>query len=219
VREPDDAFLPLFLWKEIRRAAGEALAQRRRARRGRAAFARRLAAGGALQLDLGAGPRSGRPGWTTVDLDAGSDVEWDLTRPLPLPDDSVAAVYSSHFLEHLDIAETVALLRECRRVLKPGGHLRVCVPDASLWIRAYAEGRTLDRETFCGHASYRPRSAIDMVNYVAYLGGRHRHMFDLEQLLRLIEGSGFREVRGRDFDPAIDDGERRAQSVYVEASK
>lgn len=45
-------------------------------------------------------------------------------------------IVSEHFFEHLWLPDAIALLRECRRILKPGGVIRTCVPDADL--RSYA---------------------------------------------------------------------------------
>lgn len=46
---------------------------------------------------------------------------WDVTRGLPYPSESVGAIYSSHTLEHLPRKEAENFLRECCRVLRPGG--------------------------------------------------------------------------------------------------
>jgi len=50
---------------------------------------------------------------------------------IPCPDESAAAVYSSHMIEHLDRAEARVFLAEARRVLRPGGVLRIAAPDLS----------------------------------------------------------------------------------------
>jgi predicted SAM-dependent methyltransferase len=41
-------------------------------------------------------------GWITVDVSPGADICLDLSQPLPMLDGSVARIYSSHLLEHLD---------------------------------------------------------------------------------------------------------------------
>jgi SAM-dependent methyltransferase len=61
----------------------------------------------------------------------------DLRDGIPYPGESFDVVYHSNFLEHLDRAGAERLLRECRRVLRPGGLLRVVVPDLELQARAY----------------------------------------------------------------------------------
>ena len=52
-----------------------------------------------IKLELGAGSCKGQNGWTTIDLFGPEcDLNLDLLRPLPFDDDSVAEIYSSHFL-------------------------------------------------------------------------------------------------------------------------
>ncbi|MEM9703666.1 MAG: class I SAM-dependent methyltransferase, partial [Planctomycetota bacterium] len=53
----------------------------------------------------------------------------DLRDPLPFEDGAYDFVYHSHVLEHFRPADVPAFLSECRRVLRPGGVLRVVVPD------------------------------------------------------------------------------------------
>lgn len=79
------------------------------------------------------------PDW--VNLDAAPCMpavrRWDVRRRLPFADASVDAVYHSHLLEHLDAAEAKSFLRECRRVLRSDGTLRVAVPDLEGIAAAY----------------------------------------------------------------------------------
>jgi SAM-dependent methyltransferase len=62
---------------------------------------------------------------------------WDLRRGMPFADGAFDAVYHSHFLEHLEREAAPIFLAECYRVLKPGGLLRVVVPDWHLLTQAY----------------------------------------------------------------------------------
>lgn len=64
----------------------------------------------------------------------------DLTRPFPWRDNSADAIYSSHTLEHLDRAQGEAFLGQCARVLKPGGVLRIVVPDLAAHVDRYLRG-------------------------------------------------------------------------------
>lgn len=61
----------------------------------------------------------------------------DLSQPLPFEDGTYDAVYSSHVLEHIDRSRVPALLGEFFRVLKPGGVIRVVVPDLEKVTREY----------------------------------------------------------------------------------
>jgi SAM-dependent methyltransferase len=68
-----------------------------------------------------------------ISVDAVTHAEYgvahDLLTPLPLPDGSVDRILSEHFLEHLPVDGIAHVLRECHRVLRPGGIARVAVPD------------------------------------------------------------------------------------------
>ncbi len=91
-------------------------------------------------LNVGCGRRFSRdPRWLNVDLvPAAPEVQQiDAQHGLPFPTASFAAVYHSHVLEHLDPAAGLELLRECHRILKPGGILRVVVPDLETIARCY----------------------------------------------------------------------------------
>lgn len=63
----------------------------------------------------------------------------DLRGGIPYPNERFDVAYHSNFLEHLDRRDAEAFLRECRRVLRPGGILRVVVPDLAVQARAYLE--------------------------------------------------------------------------------
>ena len=63
----------------------------------------------------------------------------DVRRGLPFPAESFDAVYGSHVLEHLDPAAAGRLVRDCRRVLKPGGIVRLVVPDLETIVRLYLQ--------------------------------------------------------------------------------
>lgn len=67
----------------------------------------------------------------------------DLRKGIPWGDGVFDFVYHSHFLEHLYSEDALAMLKECYRVLKPNGVLRVVVPDLNKSIRKYNE--TWDR--------------------------------------------------------------------------
>ena len=79
------------------------------------------------------------PEWTNLDLNntAPGVLQYDLRKGLPFPNEAFDAVYHSHVLEHLAPEEAFFLLKECQRVLRPGGILRVVVPDLENIVRLY----------------------------------------------------------------------------------
>ncbi len=89
------------------------------------------------RLNLGCGSRLA-PEWTNVDVRPRDLVlAHDLRRPLPFNSDVFDLVYHSHVLEHFRRKDVSPFLLECRRVLRPGGVIRVAVPDLEEIVRQY----------------------------------------------------------------------------------
>jgi len=133
-----------------------------------------------------------------------SDTEWpdnilvhDLRKPLPFPDEHAGAVYGSHVLEHLYLEEAEALLRECRRVLRPGGVLRLVVPDLRAAVDEYVSAGDADllnerlalRERYppSGNPAYRIYSSLKDFH-------SHKWMYDARSLASRLEAAGFEDV-------------------------
>lgn len=91
-------------------------------------------------LNVGCG-RQFHPDWINVDLEpCAAEVQaHDVRQGIPFADNSLDVVYHSHILEHLDPADGQQLIRECHRVLKPGGILRIAVPDLEKIAALYLE--------------------------------------------------------------------------------
>ncbi len=77
--------------------------------------------------------------WTNVDFFSSSEkvIAHNLLQGVPFAANSFDAVYHSHVLEHFGKADARAFLAECHRVLKPGGVLRIVVPDLEGIAREY----------------------------------------------------------------------------------
>lgn len=95
-------------------------------------------------LNLGCGYRY-HPAWINIDfVSTGPGViAHDLRKGIPYPDNYFDVVYHSHVLEHFPKHEATGFIGECYRVLKPGGILRVAVPDLERIVREYLQNLEL----------------------------------------------------------------------------
>lgn len=179
-----------------------------------------LASGNPLYLELGARDKKGSGNWVTMDLNPNCDIPCNLLERLSFPNDSVSKIYSSHFLEHFGTKHIQTILSECYRVLKPGGWISACVPDGSVYVNAYTNKSTMDPSVWL---RYKPAaiilSEIDYVNYMAYLGDEHKHLFDIDNLCALFRDAGFKEVKPRKMISGLDMEVRDYQSIYAEGIK
>jgi predicted SAM-dependent methyltransferase len=114
------------------------------------------AKGTARLLNLGCG-QTYHPSWTNLDIrPADPSIRcWDVTQRLPFEDASFDAVYHSHLLEHLPRADALPFLRECWRVVKPRGVLRLAIPNleaiARLYLHALDDAWFGDKEAIAHH--------------------------------------------------------------------
>jgi len=173
-----------------------------------------------LKLHLGCGPRI-KNGWLNIDLSKNADIPLDLRKPLPFNNDSISVIYSEHFLEHLDYPGTATLfLKECNRVLRPGGKFSVVVPDIALVLRSYFEGGT--KEYYAAQKKWHPawcNTQMEHINFNFRQNGEHRFCYDFETLKNLMQRIGFKKIRQREFDPDLDSKDREIGSLYVDCLK
>jgi SAM-dependent methyltransferase len=89
-------------------------------------------------LNLGCGHRF-HPDWVNVDIVPRHPgvIRCDLSQGIPFSDHHFDVVYHSHMLEHIRRADVPAFLRDCHRVLRPGGILRIATPDLERLCELY----------------------------------------------------------------------------------
>lgn len=183
------------------------------------------------RLHVGAGNER-MDGWLDSDLVAG-DIYLDLSRPLPLPDSSFQHVFGEHVVEHIGEREGEALLRELRRIVVPGGVVRITTPDLKKIIALYEDRNPeigLDEyaEFLDGITGKSHERAAQVFNDFMRQWG-HVYVYDEEDLTAKLEAAGFVAIArcepgGSDHDllRGIErhgpPWENRAEAMCIEAS-
>jgi predicted SAM-dependent methyltransferase len=120
----------------------------------------------------------------------------DLGHGIPFADNSVPAVYSSHFFEHLEKPDTERLIRECFRVLKPGGMIRIVVPSLQTEVeKLKAAVESYDQGDVAKVQKYLT-SDIDGFNNKY---NNHRWMYNFQEMCGVLAQSGFVEIEEQSF--------------------
>ena len=186
-------------------------------------------------VNVGAG-RSGKKGWVNIDACYSTNITLtcDCRGKLPLPNGCAKGIFTEHFLEHVDYEyEAPVLLREFKRILKPGGVVRIVVPDAERYLQAYCtEGwgaleqlRGLSNNHVDPYFQKEMRSKMEVINLVFRQFKEHKFAYDYITLERVLSDAGFVQIersscgKSRLPEVAIDNPSRSHESLYVEAIK
>lgn len=157
-----------------------------------------------LKLELGSSIK--KEGWITIDLKRAADLQLNLVKALPFPDDSITEIHSEHFFEHLTLEDIKFCLKECFRVLKVGGEISFGVPDFERACKVYL----LDKDKFYKEKFWLSpspnwcKSKLDELNFLIYADGYHKFMFDKENGIQRLKEAGFENCRIRDYDSKKD---------------
>jgi len=156
-------------------------------------------------------------------------VRADVRKGLPYGAGAAVAVYSSHMIEHMSRWQGLALLRECHRVLAPGGRVRLATPDLRALVDEYTRGETRRGVTAGDSFMQQLETHRDEPGSVAqrlvrrFLTAPHQWVYDEHSLMRLLEEAGFADARRRGFRDSdiegIDVVEQREESLFVEGRR
>lgn len=163
------------------------------------------------------------PDWVNSDiLEAPGIVSCDILNGLPFDEEWFDYVVSIHALPELTYQDLVPVLRELRRVLKPGGILRLGLPDLDLAVDAYRQGDTSyfvvpDEDARSVGAKF-----VTQMLWYGYSKSLFNYQFAEELLYKSgylqIARCAFRETRCP-FPKIIELDNRPTESFFVEAVK
>ena len=190
----------------------------------RPAFNRTKKNGIAKLLNVGCGPYP-KPEFINLDYtwNPNIDICWDITRkPYPLESGSLEGIYTEHCLEHIEFKDMKENLKEFYRLLKPGGVVRIVMPDGEIYLDIYQRRKQGSTELMPFEEGY--ISPMARINGIFRNHG-HRFIYDFETMKRLMEEVGFKTIKkcsyrnGTDQRLLIDQEWRSPESLYVEAVK
>jgi len=146
----------------------------------------------------------------------------DFSRPLPFPDGSFDWVFCEHVLEHFSLEDGQRLTREVCRILRPGGCLRIVVPDAELVLRRYFDTPN-EIVRWRGGGTETP---MEIVNCYFHQRYEHQFLHDWTIMETMLSRAGFKKILRVTFGQgqlcqsmALDDKKYEWESLYVEAQK
>lgn len=167
-----------------------------------------------------------KKGWLNLDVNNIADYWVDVRNPINIQDNSVDFIYSSHMVEHLEHNELIFHLKECHRILKQGGILRLGIPDFPSVIKNYNDNVYLEKHKDIIPADIfgLPNELIcymDLINRAFYEFGQHKIGLDEQKITNLLIFSGFNKdyISKVEFDKEYDLAVRKNLTFYVHAVK
>ena len=114
----------------------------------------------------------------------------DLSKINTLNDNSVDLIYASHVIEYFDRKEIILILLGWKNKLKPGGTLRLAVPNFEAMSRLYQEGK-YSLDSFLGPLY----GKMEMGDKTIY----HKTTYDYNSLSSILYDTGLRNVKKWDI--------------------
>jgi predicted SAM-dependent methyltransferase len=173
------------------------------------------------KLQLGAGGVDAE-GWLNSDFEpTAGEIFLDVTEPFPLPDGCCSYVLAEHLIEHIPWESGVAMLKECHRVLAPGGKVRIVTPDLARLNQLLAGAQDADAERYLSaklhlHQWQRNPVAGAYVLNMEHQSFGHQFLYDAATLRKSFELAGFTRVSehrvSEKTDPVFQEAERRTRA-------
>lgn len=146
-------------------------------------------------------------------------IHHDLTKVIPFEGNTIPAIYSSHFIEHLTRKDAVKLFNECFRVLEPKGIVRFCIPSLDDEVNriekaiiAYKNGDINEIQPYVTSKTVGFRNRFSNLKF----------MYNFSEVESLLSGLGFINTSNRRFGvgeiPDVENLDKR-NGLFIEAVK
>jgi predicted SAM-dependent methyltransferase len=179
-----------------------------------------------LFLNLGSGPRGIKStNWLNIDgfKDENVDFICDFSRGLPFDDATFNGIFCEHVLEHFDFENGQKLLKECHRVLKPNGIIRIIIPDGYKILESYFK----NPKQLIDYKQSKTGCPIEAVNQFFYQRYEHQCIYDEDYMKYQLVQVGFefcnrtlfRESKYNEKTLLLDDEKYVWESLYFEGKK
>jgi predicted SAM-dependent methyltransferase len=153
---------------------------------------------GPVKLNIGCGTDY-KKGWINIDNNSDNNIEkldlnWDLRNSLPFANNSVDFVFNEHFIEHLTIEEGQTVIKDLMRVLKPGGVMRIAMPDLRIAVNDYLN-LPLEKDPVIKRFDLDfIKTRAERIN-MAFRGWGHQWLYDAEELTRRLKEAGCENIK------------------------
>jgi predicted SAM-dependent methyltransferase len=139
-------------------------------------------------------------GWLNVDIEPKSRevALMDATKSFPFGADTFSYIFTEHMIEHVSYKEAELMLKECYRVMKTGGVLRISTPNLKFLMELYSESKTEVQKAYIQESKryikdQLPLTATSVINNFFKDWG-HQYIHDFESLQLLLMNAGFKDV-------------------------
>lgn len=160
---------------------------------------------GMVKLNIGSFTTMFHYGW--INMDVHDLCRWassngyvykiyNAKTPLPYEDNSVDMIYTCHFLEHLSYEDGAAFLKECHRAMRPGGKMRLIMPDIKKLAKQYLDDELGQYDCINRGCAYSGSSSGKFWNLV-FPG--HSSIYDAKSTIKVLKESGFSIAKEADF--------------------
>jgi predicted SAM-dependent methyltransferase len=163
----------------------------------------------------------------------------NLNKRWKLSSESTDVIYASHVFEHLSSSKAKHFLGEAYRVLKPGGVIRLVVPDlyqlARSYVQSYQDGKSEASDFFLYWLNMHQEGAYSTdrnflektLNLIQNYPHQHKYMYDALSLSKLMIEYGYTNFHESSYGLSsyideiqeVENTKEGVPSIYIEAIK